>query len=549
MPHFKQLLPPYLNRISANRISTQWLIVIISCVGVLLRLHQYFLNRSLWIDEAFVAINLLNRSYGELLQPLDYNQGAPYGFLVIERLSLDILGTSEWALRLFPLVSSLVALFLFIRVAGYFCDRVGLIVSFSLLALCDRAIYYSSELKQYSSDLMLTLLLYYCLLGLLPHRLSWRNCFIFAGVGAIAVWISHPAVFLIAGTGLWLIGEAALNWQRQPWRWQQLCKYIVSFALPAGSFVSFYVISISKLVDNSALQQSWSEGHDSFMPLPPTSLNELKWFFDTFFEIFNYPVGISLTGIAALMFVAGVIALWQRQRQTFGLLLMPIAVTLFASGLNKYPFKGQLLLFLVPSILMIIGCGVATLWQWTRRVGSESVWLSYGIAILLLTYPIYHAALNLNKPSIPPSFEYQRVREDIKPVLAYIQTNWQADDTLYVYYSSQYALRYYGNRYGFDLTAALPDRSTEPYSGPWYQPALISSTPPVVVGQYARLDWSIAEQEIEQLDGRVWALFSHAYDRRSDLDEEDAFLYLLDRRGVHLDEYTSVEAAAYLYQF
>ncbi|MGB5914806.1 MAG: hypothetical protein WBG63_08070, partial [Phormidesmis sp.] len=316
MPYLKRLSPSYL-----QRLSPWWLVVIISCVGVLLRLHQYLLDRSLWIDEAFVAINLLNRGYGELLLPLDYNQGAPYGFLVIERLAVDMFGTSEWVLRLFPFVSGLAALFLFIRVASYFCTKVGLTVSLALLALCDRAIYYGSELKQYSSDLMLALLLYVFLIALLPKlnpvssplssgrvssgslsssylssdRVAWRSCFVFAGIGAIAVWISHPAVFIIAGTGLWLMGEAAIAR-----RWPRMIKYAVAFGLPAISFLCFYVISISKLVDNDALQQSWSEGHGSFMPLPPTSLNELKWFFDSFFTTFNYPVGISLTGIAAL---------------------------------------------------------------------------------------------------------------------------------------------------------------------------------------------------------------------------------------------------------
>ncbi len=554
------------------------LFVIISLlVGVSMRLHQYLLNRSLWIDEAYVAINLLDRSYQELLLPLDYNQGAPYGFLVIERLSIDLFGDGERALRLFPFVSSIIALFLFVRVARYFCDGGGQAVSLGLLALCDRAIYYGSELKQYSSDLMVTLLLYAFLIGILerqaqlqsrsagglsnysgysssrPRRQSrrYQNArrslpgfpnVLFALVGAIAVWISHPAAFVIAGVGLWLLGEAVMARQ-----WERLISYAATFAVPAASFVIFYVISISQIVGNAALQQSWSTNHDSFMPLPPTSLNDLKWYLEAFFTVFDYPVGIALTGIAALTFVAGGIALWQQHRQTFGLLFMPIAVTLLASGLQKYPFKGQLLLFMVPIILMVIGHGVSFIWRWSQR-GSEGGWIGGAIALLLFLYPAYYAALNLNNPQVPPSFEYQRVRENVGPVLAKIQENWQADDTLYVYYASQYALRYYGDRYGFDIASALPPQTDEPYSGPWYEPALISA-PPMMIGEFSRDDWSIAEREIDQLSDRVWVLFSHAYDRRSALDEQDAFVYLLDRAGTQLEKFDEVEAAAYLYQF
>ena len=54
-------------------------------VGVVVRVWQYGLNRSLWVDEACCALNLIHRQYAELLRPLDYHQGAPLGFLFVER--------------------------------------------------------------------------------------------------------------------------------------------------------------------------------------------------------------------------------------------------------------------------------------------------------------------------------------------------------------------------------------------------------------------------------------------------------------------------------
>ena len=64
--------------------------LLIICFGILVRVIQYLYNRSLWADEAVLALNIVNRSYLELLQPLDYEQGAPIAFLWVEKLAIQI---------------------------------------------------------------------------------------------------------------------------------------------------------------------------------------------------------------------------------------------------------------------------------------------------------------------------------------------------------------------------------------------------------------------------------------------------------------------------
>ena len=82
-------------------------------------LYPILHNRSLWADEAVLALNIVNRSYWELLQPLDYEQGAPVGFLLVEKLAIGVFGNNEYALRLFPLLSGIISLFLFYILAKY----------------------------------------------------------------------------------------------------------------------------------------------------------------------------------------------------------------------------------------------------------------------------------------------------------------------------------------------------------------------------------------------------------------------------------------------
>src|SRR4026207_222690 len=81
--------------------------------GVSLRLRQYLSGRSMWADEAMLALNIVNRDFSGLLKTLAGNQGAPIGFLLVEKFFNVILGRHELVLRLFPLIAGLAALWLF----------------------------------------------------------------------------------------------------------------------------------------------------------------------------------------------------------------------------------------------------------------------------------------------------------------------------------------------------------------------------------------------------------------------------------------------------
>lgn len=122
--------------------------LLIICFGILVRLVQYLFNRSLWADEAVLALNIVNRSYLELLQPLDYDQGAPLGFLMVEKLAVQAFGDNEYALRLFPLLSSIISFFLFYELARRSIQRLAIPIALALFASLRYLVYYASEVKQ-----------------------------------------------------------------------------------------------------------------------------------------------------------------------------------------------------------------------------------------------------------------------------------------------------------------------------------------------------------------------------------------------------------------
>src|SRR5689334_11792537 len=80
------------------------LIVAFVALGIALRVAQYAAGRSLWIDEAWLALNLIEKPFSALTGRLDFNQAAPVGFLLVEGALAKLIGYGEKTLRLFPLL-------------------------------------------------------------------------------------------------------------------------------------------------------------------------------------------------------------------------------------------------------------------------------------------------------------------------------------------------------------------------------------------------------------------------------------------------------------
>ena len=137
-------------------------IIVLLSAGFFLSLIQFISDRSLWLDEAMLARNIISRSGTELLQPLDYMQVAPILFSLLEKFSCSMIPDSDFGLRIFPLVFYWLSLFFFYKILTLvFSDRWIIIFSLSLFVFNEHFIYYSSEVKQYASDVFLILSMYY----------------------------------------------------------------------------------------------------------------------------------------------------------------------------------------------------------------------------------------------------------------------------------------------------------------------------------------------------------------------------------------------------
>lgn len=477
-----------------------WLLV---AFGAVLRIAQYVFNRSLWVDESYIALNVIERSFGGLMEPLFHNQAAPLGYLWASRLAVVLFGTSEYALRLVPLIAGLAALVLFVLVARRILARDVVPCALLLFCVSDRLIYYASEVKQYSCDVAVALALLLCALSLLSDSLTWKRVALLSTAGAIGIWMSHPAIFVAAGGGLAVFGLTA--WKRD---WPRVTRIVVTGAVWVASFVAFYAISLDRLTQNTKHLRYWAS---SFMPMPPASIDDVRWFKTTALAIVENPGGMSPVWVAVAAIAIGAAYLLVCKRDVALVLLAPVVLCLLASGMHKYPFGNRLVLFLVPTMILLAFAAVEVVLERIPNVGA----ITAGLLVIALTAAPTAGALGaLRSP---------REHEELRTVLEHVRDQRQPGDVIYLYYAAQFPMRYYAPRVGFN-------------EGEYTQ------------GKISRRNPERYLRDIDELRGhrRVWIVFSHATRKRG-VDEQQYILDYLDQIGVRLSARNELDAAAYLY--
>ncbi|MCS6926166.1 MAG: hypothetical protein NZ578_09740 [Candidatus Binatia bacterium] len=493
---FAPLFSRAITALGRFKVQLVWLVI---GIGVALRCLHYLSNRSLWLDEARLALNIVQKTFSQLFQPLDYGQAAPIGFLMIEKLAVLLLGNNEYALRLFPLLCGVASIFLFSALGRRCVTPATTLVALVLFVSSRPLLYYSAEVKQYAGDVVVALTLSLLALPWLGRdRLTVRHAACFGVMGIVGLWFSHPAVFVLAGIGTTLAVTSLLARD-----WRRLGLLSLTGTLWGLSFLVAYVTMLRSLSNDEFFLHAWRK---SFVPLIPHTLPELLWPAKALYSLLSGALGIS-PPVAVVAFLVGGYVLWRENRPLLFFLLSPALFTVLASGLQIYPFSDRLILFLAPACLLVIAAGVAHVWEVTRQ-RSPVIGVAFAGVLCALT--------------ISKGLTAFQPRQEIKPLLHYFATQRQAGDVLYVYHGALSALQYYQDRYG--ITA-------------------------YVTGTWAVGDWDRYRDELAQLRGhkRVWVLFSHV-NRSSGVDEEKLFLHYLDSWGVRQDaQRTDEQASLYLY--
>jgi len=509
---------------------TLWAILLF---GIAFRLEQYLYNRSLWMDEAFLALNIIDRPFADLFGQLSFNQAAPPGFLFVERLNVEVFGRSEYALRLFPLVCGIASIFLFLRVAQDILDRRAVLVSLFLFTIADGLVYYSSEVKQYSVDVAAILLFYLAGLELRSRPLTPRPLILWGLVGSFVVWFSHAAAFAAAGVIIAIVVPELL---RRSWkRARALAAVAVVWAAPLGAALWYAESRVSHLLTTyKADREPGVTGSEALFP------TDLGWFREPAGAI-AYLLGIPASGTlhrvnyaVALVGLVGAVALARRALGKAALIAMPVPLTLAAAALELYPIVSRTILFWLPLAILVIGQGVVAAGSIVRR---RRTLVTVLVALIVCTAPAATAAKYLATP---------REREDIKPVVSHLAAQAREGDALHVFYRAQYAFRYYLEcdcLDGFGKERLPWIVKLPPRAGPsQYAPAVLSDPPSLVVGA-PRPSLREYVEQVAVLGGRrrVWVLVTRAS------PDERALLEYLSCVGDLRNTFGRTTAALYLY--
>lgn len=331
---------------------------LIIAIGVLFRVTEYCWGRSFWLDEGSLEGNIVGKTLLGLFGPLLNVQLAPPGFLVIEWAVAHTAGGGRYALRFFPIVCGVASLFLFQRVASRCLNARAALIALGLFAVSGDLIYYASELKQYSCDVMLGLACYLAAFEAHDKALTPRRLALLAVFCVAVVWFSHTALFVLAGTGTVLLVSALAAR-----RWRQAAGLTLLGLATGLSFAGVHAVARNQLGHRNDMWNFWGF---AFPPSHVATIGDASWALRRFLYLFvnplsfNTPLGPRASAVVPLgLFLAGVVLVLRRDVILGALLLLPGLLTLLAAYLRLYPFHGRLLLFLVPALLLLIAEGAA----------------------------------------------------------------------------------------------------------------------------------------------------------------------------------------------
>lgn len=401
------------------------IIPIIIFLGILLRVLVYFQNRSLIIDEANLARNIVEKSGFEFFQSLDYQQYCPPVFLIITKWNTELFGVNEWSLKILPLCSGILLFFCFLALAKRLIKAQSIhgyllfVLSFSTLA-----IRYSTELKQYSLDSLLTLVLIYLAIRFKEAQWSLKNTLIWLFLGSLMIWTSMPSIFVLAAIGFAFLYQS----------WNRDRKIPLGLVLAGTVWLAnfgLYFLTVLYQDSTSDLLQDYHQNF--FFEFLPKSINDLSRSYHLLIGLMTSVTDRTTIGLlfCGFFLTIGIYQIIRKNKFEALLLLLPVLFALIASNMKLYSLIPRLSLFLIPMLLLLMGIGLSFVWEKTTNV--PKIILAFLMFISIVNKEGY--AYFMNKMEF----------EDTKSTMIFLANNRAKEDFILVQHDAVPAFTFYNS--------------------------------------------------------------------------------------------------------
>ena len=478
----------------------------LTLLALLLRLPS-LAERSLWLDEAWLANLVLTPSWGALWdEMLGRTLGSvrvapvPPLFVLALRAVALLTGRSELGLRLLPLAASVGCVPI-----GYFVARrarggatgIAAAVCFACLPV---AVRYGQELKPYASDALLVLVLL-SLAQIIARRSEEGWCWGALAVAASLVpGASYPATLVLPGIALALVPACRTR--------RSLALWTATHAGALALNAVWYLTVIGPQRARPLIASYWEAG------FPPAGEPLVPWIGTRATELTAFFLGTP-TGPLLVATIAGFL-LARRLALVAG---MTGALALAAAILRVYPLAAdRTSLYLLPFFCLSFAAAVGALAG--LRIGPRSLrWVGPIAAVVLLLWPA--------RGSVSP--QAGLIREEVAPLVRRLAAERGASDRVYVYCGAVPAFLFYGPTVGFES----------------------ERDPAVVLGGVHRDNPAAYGGEIQPMltpGRRLWVLFSHVAPAADGGSERDAILRYLSLYARSISAEDAPGASLYLFE-
>lgn len=387
-------------------------------MGFVLSLAQFIYNRSLWMDEAALALDIIHDNSSMLLKGLANGQVAPILYLQIEHIFALLIPKSEYGLRLFPLLCYWASLILFWRILRcLFSNNFIILFALSLYVFDSAFIYYSSEVKQYMTDVMVVNAMLFFTLK--PYEKERKRYIALAIAGTLAIFLSNVAAIMLACTGLYIIIRFISD-RKHLW-------YISGmFFTWAVVFGIYYKCFIYNHPLKQLMLQYWIKA-GGFMPLDKhlPAWVAAKFVSNFYFQFYFSKIACVLF---IVLFFTGVVHIIKKLSIGM-LLLLPLPLHLVLSGFKLYPFDTRLVLYLTPLLIISVAYG--------------AYWVSQFLPVYFLK-PVTHLLIPLILFALLILQSFPLIRhDDLRQCISFMKSRSTQTDDIYVTRSAKYPMTFY----------------------------------------------------------------------------------------------------------